>query len=49
MPDSLDLVWGHSVYFTKFPIPRFSKHYCLNSFDQISTKLHIKYYNQGLI
>ena len=35
--------------FAKFPIPRFSKHYSFNSFHQISTKLHTKYHNQGLI
>ncbi len=27
MADSLSLVWGHSVQFAQFPIPRFSKHY----------------------
>ena len=32
MPDSLSLVWGHSVHFAKFPIPWFSKHYSFNSF-----------------
>ena len=37
MPDSLSLVWGHSVHFAKFPILRFSKHYSFNSFRQIST------------
>ena len=26
MPDSLSLVWCHSVHFAKVPIPRFSKH-----------------------
>ncbi len=40
MPDSACLVWGHSMHFEKFPIPRFSKHYSFNSFHQISTKLH---------
>ena len=51
MPDSLILVWGHLVHFAKFLIPQFSKHYSysFNSFHQISTKLHTKYHNQGLI
>ncbi len=51
MPDSLSLVWGHSVHFAKFPIPWFSKHYSFHSFLQISTKLRTKYHNhmQGLI
>ncbi len=33
MPDCLSLVWGHSVHFAKFPIPRFSKRYS-NHFHQ---------------
>ncbi len=49
MPDSLSLVWGHSVYFAKFPILGFSKRYSFNSVQQISTKLLTKYHNQGLI
>ena len=49
MPDPLSLVWHHSVHFAKFPIPWFLKHYSFNSFHQISTKLHTKYHNQGLI
>ena len=49
MPSSLSLVWGHSVHFAEFPILRFSKHNSFNSFHQISTKLHTKYHNQGLI
>ncbi len=40
MPDSLSLVWSHSVHFAKFPILRFSKHYSFISFHQNSTKLH---------
>ncbi len=44
MPDSLNLVWGHSVHFTKFP-----ERCSLNSFHQKSAKLHTKYHNQGLI
>ncbi len=49
MPECLSLVWGHSVHFAKFPILRVSKRYSFNSFHQISTKLHAKYPNQGLI
>ncbi len=49
MPDSLSLVWGNSVHFAKFPIPRVLKHYSFNSFYQISTKLHTMYHNEGLI
>ncbi len=49
LPNSLSLVWDHSVHFAKFPIPRFSKHYSFNNFHQISTKLHTKYHNQGLL
>ena len=49
MPNSLSLVWGHSVHFEKFTIPRFSKHYSFNSFHQISNKLQTKYHSQGLI
>ncbi len=45
MPNSLGLVWGHSVHFAKFPILRFSKHYSFNSFHQISTKLDTRYHN----
>ena len=47
MPDSLSLVWGHSVHFAKFPIPQFAKHYLFNSFHQISTKLHKKCHIRG--
>ncbi len=49
MPDFLSLVWGHSVHFAQFLIPRYSKHYSFNSFHQILTKLHTKYHNLGLI
>ncbi len=49
MPDSLKLVWGHSVQFSKFPILQFSKYYSFNSFHLVSTKLHTKYNNRGLI
>ncbi len=35
MPDSLSLVWGHSVHFAKFPILLFSEHYSFNMFHQI--------------
>ncbi len=47
--DSLCLVWGHSVHFANFPIPRVSKHYSFNIFHQILTKLHTKYPNLGLM
>ncbi len=43
MPDSLSLVWGHSVHFAKFPLLRFSKGYCSPSFHSISTKFYCKY------
>ncbi len=49
MPDSLGLVWGHSVHFLKFLILRVSKRYSFNSVHQNSTKLLAKYYNEGLI
>ena len=41
--------WGHVVQFAKFLILWFSKWYSFNSFHHISTKLHTKYHNQGLI
>ena len=43
MPNSLSLVWGHSVHFAKFPMLRFSKAYCSPSFRLISTKFYYKY------
>ena len=43
MPDSLGLVWGHSVQFAKCAMLRFSKGYCSLSFHSISTKLYYKY------
>ncbi len=43
MPDSLSLVWDHSVHFTKFPLLRFSKGYCSRSFHSISTKFYCEY------
>ena len=47
---SWSLVWGHSVHFAKFSIPRFSKHCSsFNRFYYISTKFHTKYHNQWLI
>ena len=49
MPDCLSLVWNYSAHFVKFPILRFSKRYSFNSFHQISTKLHTKYHNRGLV
>ncbi len=33
MPDSLSLVWGHSVHFAKFPIPRFFETVLLQQFS----------------
>ncbi len=49
MPNSLSLVWGHSVHIAQlFLIPRFSKHYSFNSFHQILAKLHTKYHNLWL-
>ncbi len=43
MPDSLSLVWGHSVHFAKFPMLRFSEGYISPSFHSISTKFYCKY------
>ncbi len=43
MPETLSLVWGHSVHFAKFPMLRFSKGYCSPSFQSISTKFYRKY------
>ncbi len=40
MPDSLSLVWGHSVHFAKFPILRFSKRYLPNNFCWIPPQLY---------
>ncbi len=46
MPDSLSLVWGHSVHFAKiFDSTIFET----ILFRQILTKLHTKYHNLGLI
>ena len=46
MPDSLSLVWGHSVHFAKFPMLRYSKGCCSHSFHSIATKLYCKYVGQ---
>ncbi len=43
MPDSLSLVWGHSMHLAKFHMLKFSKGYCSYSFNSISTKLYCKY------
>ena len=43
MPDSLHLVWGHSVHFARFPMLRFSKCYSSPSFHSTSTKFYCKY------
>ena len=43
MPDSLSLVWRHSVHFAKFPMLRFLKGYCSPRFQSISTKFYCKY------
>ncbi len=43
MPNSLSLVWGHSVHFAKFPMLRFSKGYCSPSFRSISTRFYYKH------
>ena len=45
----LKCIQGNSLHFAKFPIPRILKHYSFNGFYQISTTLHTKYHNQGLI
>ncbi len=39
-------VWGHLVHFAKFPMLRFLKGYCSQSFHSISTKLYCKYVSQ---
>ena len=39
MPNSLNLVCGHSLHFAKFPILQFSKGYCSHIFHSISSKL----------
>ena len=43
MPDSLNLLSGHSEHFAKFPILRFSKLSSSPNFHPISTKLYCKY------
>ncbi len=40
MPDSLSLVWGHSVHFAKFPMLR---GYCSPRFQSLSTKFYCKH------
>ncbi len=39
MPESLSLVWVHSVQFVKLPSLRFSKRYSFNGFYQILTNI----------
>ncbi len=46
--DSFSSVWGHSVYFAKFPM-LCSKGYCSHSFHPIWYKIYGKYCNQGEI
>ncbi len=49
MPDSLSLVWGHSVHFAKFPILRFSKRYLSNNFRRIPSSLYENIaYHEGM-
>ncbi len=43
----LSSVWGHSVYFAKFPILRFLIGYCSHSFHPMSTKLYGKHGDRG--
>ncbi len=45
MPDSLILIWGHSVHFAKFAMLRFSKGYYSPSFHSMSTKFYCKYFD----
>ncbi len=49
-PNSLCLVWGHSVVFAKFPILRFSKRYVSNNLHRIPSKLYgnIAYRHGGM-
>ncbi len=49
MPDSLSLVWGHSVHFAKFTIPRFSKRHLSNNFHRIRFKLYENIAYQGVM
>ncbi len=46
MPDSLNLVWGHSVHFAKFPIFTIFKTSSHN-FHPIHPKLYARYPNHG--
>ncbi len=49
MPNSVSMVWGHSVHFAKFEMLRFSKGYCSPSFHSISTKFYCKHVGQKRI
>ncbi len=44
-PDSLNLVWGHSVYFAKFPILQFFKLCSSPNFASDSSKLYTRCHN----
>ncbi len=47
MPDSLGLVWGHSVHCAKFPVFRIFKSVSLPVFVRISSKVYVRYHNHG--
>ena len=46
MPDSLSLVWGHTVHLICkiFDVKIFKRIYCSASFHSISTKFYCKYF-----
>ena len=44
----LTSVWARLVDFATFPMLRFSKGHCPNSFRRISAKLYEKHGNQGI-
>ena len=45
MPNSLSLVWDHSVHFAKFPILQFLKTLHLSQFSSDPSKLYTRYHN----
>ncbi len=47
MPDSLSLVWGHSVHFCKISDVKIFKRLLLPSFQSISIKFYCKYMYVG--
>ena len=49
MPDSLSLVWGHSVHFVNFPILQLLKLCSSPNFYLISSKRYTRYPNHGAI